>query len=83
MILWKFVDRNPVRHDRYVWGDRPRHGEIPRREFGMDFIAPAGKCYYQKLVLELPAQTAPETEVRGRASYADLDLQMKSPPRDN
>jgi hypothetical protein len=49
----------------------------------MDFIAPAGKCYYQKLVLELPAQTAPETEVRGRASYADLDFQMKSPPRDN
>jgi hypothetical protein len=59
------------------------NGEIAWREFGMDFIVPAGKCYYQKLVLELPAQTAPETEIRGRASYADLDLQMKSPPRDN
>jgi hypothetical protein len=59
------------------------NGDSPWREFGMDFIVPTDKCYYQKLVLELPAQTAPETEIRGRASYADLDLQMKSQPRDD
>ena len=52
-------------------------GEIPWREFGMEFVVPTGECLYQKLVLELPARTALETEIRGRVSYADLDLRMK------
>ena len=37
---------------------------------------------YQRLVLELPARVALETEVVGRVSYADLDLRPKC-PRDN
>jgi hypothetical protein len=53
------------------------NGEIPWREFGMDFVVPPGKCYYQKLVLELPARTALETEIRGRASFAGLTVRLK------
>ena len=53
------------------------NGDTPWRDFSADFVVPTGKCLYQKLVLELPARTALETEIRGRASYADLDLRMK------
>ncbi len=52
-------------------------GETPWRTFAMDFTVPTGKCFYQNLVLELPAQAALETEVVGRVSYANLDLQPK------
>jgi len=53
------------------------NGDTPWRDFSVDFVVPTGKCPYQKLVLELPARTPLETEIRGRASYADLDLRMK------
>jgi hypothetical protein len=53
------------------------NGDTPWRAFSVDFDVPAGKCFYQKLILELPAQTALETEIVGRISYADLDLRPK------
>ena len=53
------------------------NGDTPWRDFSVDFVVPTDKCLYQKLVLELPARTALETEIRGRASYADLDLRVK------
>jgi tetratricopeptide (TPR) repeat protein len=49
-------------------------GDTPWRTFAVDVVVPTGKCPYQKLVLELPARAALETEVVGRVSYADLDL---------
>ena len=52
-------------------------GDTDWRTFAVDFIVPSGKCPYQKLVLELPARAALETEVVGRISYADLDLRPK------
>ena len=52
-------------------------GDTPWRTFAVDFMVPTGKCLYQKLVLELPARAALETEVIGRVSYADLDLRPK------
>jgi hypothetical protein len=52
-------------------------GDTPWRTFAVDFTVPTDKCPYQKLVLELPARAAFETEVVGRASYADLDLRPK------
>jgi hypothetical protein len=52
-------------------------GDIAWRTFTMDFTVPTGKCPYQYLVLELPARTALETEVAGRVSYADLNLQPR------
>jgi hypothetical protein len=52
-------------------------GDTDWRSFAVDFVVPTGKCPYQKLVLELPARTALETEVLGRVSYADLDLRPK------
>jgi hypothetical protein len=52
-------------------------GDTPWRIFTVDFMVPTGKCPYQKLVLELPARAALETEVVGRVSYADLDLRPK------
>ena len=53
------------------------NGDTPWRTFVVDFMVPTGKCPYQKLVLELPARAALETEVVGRVSYADLDLRPK------
>ncbi len=53
------------------------NGDTPWRSFSVDFVVPAGKCLYQKLVLELPARVALETEIVGRVSYANLDLQTK------
>ena len=50
-------------------------GDTPWRPFAVDFTVPTGKCYYQYLILVLPARVALETEVVGRVSYADLDLQ--------
>jgi hypothetical protein len=55
-------------------------GETPWRHFTMDFSVPTGKCFYQNLVLELPARADLEAEVAGRVSYADLDLQPKIGP---
>ena len=52
-------------------------GDTPWRSFTVDFTVPTGKCPYQRLVLELPARAALETEVVGRVSYADLDLRPK------
>jgi hypothetical protein len=52
-------------------------GETPWRHFTMDFSVPIGKCFYQNLVLELPARADLEAEVVGRVSYSDLDLQPK------
>ena len=52
-------------------------GDTPWRTFAVDFTVPTDKCPYQKLVLELPSRSALETEVVGRASYADLDLRPK------
>jgi tetratricopeptide (TPR) repeat protein len=52
-------------------------GDTDWRTFAVDFVVPTGKCPYQKLVLELPARATLETEVVGRVSYADLDLQPK------
>jgi len=52
-------------------------GETPWRPFTVGFTVPLGKCFYQYLILELPARAALETEVVGRVSYADLDLQPK------
>ena len=52
-------------------------GDTPWRTFAVDFSVPADKCLYQKLVLELPARAALETEVVGRVSYADLELRPK------
>jgi tetratricopeptide (TPR) repeat protein len=52
-------------------------GDTPWRSFVVDFTVPMGKCPYQRLVLELPARAALETEVVGRVAYADLDLQPK------
>jgi hypothetical protein len=52
-------------------------GDTPWRTFAVDFTVPTDKCPYQKLVLELPARAALETEIVGRASYADLDLRPK------
>jgi tetratricopeptide (TPR) repeat protein len=49
-------------------------GDTPWRTFAVDVVVATGKCPYQKLVLELPARAALETEVVGRVSYADLDL---------
>jgi hypothetical protein len=56
----------------------PLNGDSPWRLFAMDFTVPTGKCFYQVLVLELRARAALETEVVGRVSYADLDLQANS-----
>ena len=55
----------------------PLSGDTPWRPFAVDFTVPTGKCFYQYLVLELPARAALETEIAGRVSYADLDLQPK------
>ena len=52
-------------------------GDTPWRAFAVDFTVPTGKCPYQMLVLELPARAALETEVVGRVSYTDLNLQPK------
>jgi len=52
-------------------------GDTPWRTFAVDLSVPADKCLYQKLVLELPARAALETEVVGRVSYADLELRPK------
>jgi tetratricopeptide (TPR) repeat protein len=52
-------------------------GDTPWRTFAVDVMVPTGKCPYQKLVLELPARAALETEVVGRVSYADLELRPK------
>ena len=53
----------------------PLSDDTQWRPFSADFTVPEGKCFYQDLVLELRARTALETEVAGRVSYADLDLQ--------
>jgi hypothetical protein len=55
----------------------PMNGNSPWRDFSADFVVPRDKCFYQKLVLELPARIALETEIRGRASYVDLGLRVK------
>ena len=55
----------------------PLNGDIAWRPFAVEFTVPTGKCFYQYLVLELRARAALETEVVGRVSYADLDLQPK------
>jgi hypothetical protein len=52
-------------------------GDTPWRTFAVDLTVPTGKCSYQRLVLELPARAALETEVVGRVAYADLELQPK------
>ena len=52
-------------------------GETPWREFGVDFIVPQDNCSYQKLILELPARVALETEILGRVSYRDLNIQPR------
>jgi hypothetical protein len=49
-------------------------GEIPWREFRVDFEVPKDNCPYQKLVLELPARAALETEIIGGISYANLEI---------
>jgi len=53
------------------------NGDIPWRAFGADFVVPTTRCSYQRLVLELPAQAALETEIVGRVSYAGLELRQK------
>ena len=53
----------------------PLNGDTAWRPFAVEFTVPTGKCFYQYLVLELRARAALETEVVGRVSYADLDLQ--------
>jgi hypothetical protein len=53
------------------------NGDTQWRDFSIDFVVPTDRCFYQKLVLELPARTALETEIRGRVSYAGLDLRAK------
>ncbi len=53
----------------------PLNGDSPWRPFAVEFTVPTGKCFYQVLVLELRARAALESEVVGRVSYADLDLQ--------
>lgn len=53
------------------------NGETPWREFDMDFVVPRDRCFYQNLVLELPARTALETEISGAISYADFRLRME------
>jgi hypothetical protein len=55
----------------------PLRGDTPWRPFAVDFTVPTGKCPYQNLILELRARAELETEVVGRVSYADLDLQPK------
>jgi hypothetical protein len=56
----------------------PLNGDTPWRPFAVEFTVPTGKCFYQVLVLELRARAALESEVVGRVSYADLDLQPNS-----
>jgi hypothetical protein len=53
------------------------NGDTPWRAFGADFVVPTTQCSYQRLVLELPAQAALETEIVGRVSYAGLELRQK------
>jgi hypothetical protein len=55
----------------------PLNGEIPWRHFEVEFTVPSGHCFYQNLILELPARAALEAEIVGTVSYADLDLQRK------
>jgi len=52
-------------------------GENPWREFVVGFDVPKENCAYQKLVLELPARVALETEVIGGVSYSNLAIQAK------
>ena len=56
----------------------PLKGDTPWRPFAVEFTVPTDKCFYQVLVLELRARAALESEVVGRVSYADLDLQPTS-----
>ncbi|MFZ2108364.1 MAG: hypothetical protein WAV18_23835 [Roseiarcus sp.] len=49
-------------------------GETPWREFRVDFEVPKDNCPYQKLVLELPARAALETEIIGGVSYGNLEI---------
>ena len=49
-------------------------GETPWREFRVDFEVPKDNCLYQKLVLELPARAALETEIIGGVSFANLEI---------
>ncbi|MGO8831542.1 MAG: hypothetical protein ACLQE9_01830 [Roseiarcus sp.] len=52
-------------------------GDNPWREFGIDFEIPKENCAYQKLVLELPARVALESEITGGASYVNLQIEAK------
>jgi tetratricopeptide (TPR) repeat protein len=52
-------------------------GDTPWRFFDVSFAVPEESCPFQKLVLELPARIALETEILGAASYADLDIQAR------
>ena len=49
-------------------------GETQWREFHVDFEVPKDNCPYQKLVLELPARAALETEIIGGVSYGNLEI---------
>jgi tetratricopeptide (TPR) repeat protein len=55
----------------------PLNGDSPWRTFEVDFTVPKGRCFYQILILELPARAKLETQVVGGVSYAGLDLQPK------
>jgi hypothetical protein len=52
-------------------------GEVPWREFALGFTVPAQNCAYQKLLLELPARVALESEIAGAVAYANFNLQPK------
>jgi hypothetical protein len=52
-------------------------GETLWREFDVDFVVPQQDCSFQKLVLELPARVALETEILGRVFYRDLDIRPR------
>ena len=52
-------------------------GDKSWREFAVDFEVPKDNCPYQKLLLELPARVALETEIIGGVSYAKLEIKPK------
>jgi len=52
-------------------------GNVPWRNFQVDFSVPTSACRAQNLILELPARVALEQQVSGLISYAALDIQKR------
>ena len=52
-------------------------GNVPWRNFQVDFSVPTSACRAQNLILELPARVALEQHVSGLISYAGLDIQKR------